>query len=196
MLVRGIVLSLAMLCWKCHEAVSAAVCVGCGAIQPPPNPPDVYAILGLPRRYHVDVDAVEAAYRALARQVHPDRFAGKPAVERRMSLQWTAALNEARRVLKDPVRRAYWLATGRPAPRETGGPRLDTAFLAEIFEWRETDEERPGALTDLARGRAAALRAEIDGIFVAWEAGRGDLAQVEDRLARLNYVAGLARETV
>ena len=171
------------------------MCVGCGSVQPPPVVPDVYAILGLPRRYRVSAQLVEEAYRARARLVHPDRFAGKPAVERRMSLQWTAALNEARRVLKDDLRRARWLATGKAEPREERGPALDPAFLAEIFEWREADEESPGALTDQARARGAELRKEIEEIFIAWEEGRGDLSQVEDRLSRLKYVDGLVRET-
>lgn len=185
-----------MICWKCHEAVEGPVCVGCGAVQPPPAKLDVYTLLGLPRRYHLDVAHVEEAYRAKARLVHPDKFAGKPAVERRMSLQWTASLNEARRILKDPVLRARWLATGRAEPGETDGPKLDPDFLEEIFAWRELDEERPGALTEQASTRAQALRDEIDAMFTAWEQGRGDLAHVEDRLARLKYVQGLVRETV
>jgi hypothetical protein len=45
-----------------------------------------------------------------------------------------------------------------------------------------------------AKAAGDALRAEIDGIFTRWEAGRGDLAQVEDRLSRLKYVDGLVRE--
>jgi molecular chaperone HscB len=167
--------------------------VGCGALQPPPASPDPFAILGLARRFHVDPAAVEDAYRAVARKVHPDKFAKRPAVERRMSLAWTAALNEARRVLKDPDRRARWLATGQAEPKEAG-PKLDPAFLAEIFEWRELDEERPGALSAAARGREGELRAELDAIFSAWERGEGDLALVEDRLARLKYVTGLVRE--
>jgi molecular chaperone HscB len=163
-------------------------------LQPPPARPDPYSILGLPRRFHVEAAGVEEAYRAVARQVHPDKFARRPAVERRMSLAWTAALNEARRVLKDADRRARLLATGQAEPRELGGPKLDPMFLAEIFEWREQDEERPGALSACAREREAALREELEGIFTRWENGEGDLALVEDRLARLKYVTGLVRE--
>ncbi len=183
-----------MICHSCHEPVGGPVCVGCGALQPPPAHPDPYVILGLPRRFRIEHGLVEDAYRAVARIVHPDKFARRPAVERRMSLAWTAALNEARRVLKDPDKRARYLATGQAEPKEMGGPKLDPAFLAEIFEWRERDEERPGALSALAREREAELRAELDAIFDAWERGEGDLALVEDRLARLKYVTGLVRE--
>lgn len=183
-----------MICHSCHEPVGGPVCVGCGALQPPPAHPDPYALLGLPRMFHVEQAAVEDAYRKVARQVHPDKFAKRPAVERRMSLTWTAALNEARRVLKDDDRRARYLATGQAEPRERGGPTLDPAFLEEIFEWRERDEEEPGSLSALARERETTLRADLDTVFTAWEAGRGDLATVEGRLAQLKYVTGLIRE--
>ncbi|MDP2313642.1 MAG: iron-sulfur cluster co-chaperone HscB C-terminal domain-containing protein [Pseudomonadota bacterium] len=183
-----------MICYTCNEAVKGPVCVGCTALQPPPFSLDPFVLLGVPRRYHLAAAQVDEAYRTVARRVHPDKFAARPAVERRMSLQWTAALNEARRVLKDPDRRARMLATGQAEPREKGGPKLDPTFLAEIFEWREQDEETPGALSELAREREAELRVELDTIFVAWEQGTGDLTLVEDRLARLKYVTGLIRE--
>lgn len=182
-----------MICFNCNEAVRGPVCVGCSALQPPPQGLDPFGILGLARRYHLDPVEVDVAYRAVAKRVHPDKFAARPAVERRMSLQWTATLNEARRVLKDPDKRARLLATGQAEPREKGGPTLDPAFLAEIFEWREMDEETPGALTEQARVREGELREELDTIFVAWEQGVGDLTLVEDRLARLKYVTGLVR---
>lgn len=183
-----------MICFSCNEAVKGPVCVGCSALQPPPRALDPFVLLSLPRRYHITEDEVDEAYRSVTRRVHPDKFAGRPAVERRMSLQWTATLNEARRCLKDPIRRARLLATGQSEPKERGGPTLDPAFLAEIFDWREQDEETPGALSELAKQRLVALNAEIDGMFTAWEAGNGDLNLVDDRLARLKYVTGLVRE--
>ena len=185
-----------MICFSCNEAVRGPVCVGCSALQPPPPSLDPFVLLGLVRRFHVENVEVDQAYRAVAKRVHPDKFVGRPAVERRMSLQWTATLNEARRVLKDPDRRARLLATGQAEPKEKGGPTLDPAFLAEIFDWREQDEETPGALTEQARIREKELRAELDAMFVAWEQGQGDLTLVEDRLARLKYVTGLVRESV
>jgi molecular chaperone HscB len=182
---------MASVCYACHEPVQPPVCVGCGALQPPDPQADPFALLGLARRYHLDSDSVEGAYRQLARKVHPDRFAARPAVERRMALLWTAALNEARRVLRDDRLRARFLATGQAAPRERGGPTLDPSFLAEIFEWRERDEEEPGVMAGLAGAARAALLAEVDTLFTRWEAGAGSLELVDDRLARLKYLDGL-----
>lgn len=183
-----------MICYSCREPVQGPVCVGCGALQPPPAEIDPYAILGLAKRFHVALPEVEEAYRALARKVHPDRYTKRPAVERRMSLQWTAALNDARRVLKDPTRRAWWLATGSAAPREKGGVKLPPEFLQEMFDWREEEEERPGSMRERASAREVELTEEIDAIFSAWDGGAGDLAAVEDRLSRLKYVRGILEE--
>jgi molecular chaperone HscB len=182
-------------CWSCKEPLRppahgvAAVCVGCGAVQPPPARPDPFAVLGMAPRWHIEEAAVDATYRSMARQVHPDRFAARPAVERRMALQWTAALNEARRVLKDPMRRAWQLVIGQPEPRDAGGPRLDPDFLALVFEWREADEERPGAFAELAASKKAELEVEIAARFTEIEEGRGSTEGLEARLAELKYVA-------
>lgn len=108
-----------------------------------------------------------------------------------MSLQWTALLNESRRILKDPVRRARFLASGRAEPAENGGPRLDPAFLQQMFFWREEEEESPGSMREQAQVQRDALWAELEQTFSEWEAGKGDLSIVEDRLARLKYVTGL-----
>ena len=178
-------------CWRCHERVGGPVCVGCSALQPAPPAPDPWALFGLPRRYRLDLDGLEPTYRALARQLHPDRYVGKAPQERQAALQWTAHLNESRRILRDPHRRARMLATGHPEPRDPG-PRLPQAFLEEILEWRELDEERPGAARAMAQARALEIQAELDATLDAWEEGRGSLAPVEEQLARLRYVQALA----
>ncbi len=180
-------------CFSCREPVQAPSCVGCGALQPPPASPDPFVLFGLPHRYHIDAADLDVRYRTIARATHPDRFVSRPAVERRMALQWTAALNEARRVLKDDRTRARWLATGRSAPRESGGPALDPAFLAEIFEWRERDEDEPGVMRELATASRQKLFRKIETEFSEWEGGSGTLDHIEDHLNRLTYVEGLLR---
>lgn len=180
-----------IICWKCHEAVQGPVCPSCGILQPPPPHADLYAVLGLKRAYHLDLKELDRLWRDRSRQVHPDRFAKKAAVLRRMSLQWTALVNDARRVLRDPVRRAWYLATGKARPPERGGAPTDPDFLEEVFEWRMALAE--GGAEVLAQVRAArqSLSDEIGGIFSAWEAGDGDLGGVEPRLQRLKYLDNL-----
>ncbi|MCB9744088.1 MAG: hypothetical protein H6741_04740 [Alphaproteobacteria bacterium] len=183
-----------MNCWNCNEPCEGRVCPGCGALQPPPPKPDLFAILGLARRYHLDRAEVDRAWRQASRETHPDRFAGQAAVMRRMSLQWTASLNEARRVLRDPVRRAWYLATGEPRPPERGGPTLSQDFLEQVFELRMELAEDPESV----RGRIEALRASLDadleGLFTAWEEGEGALDAIPERLSRLKYIDNMIAE--
>ncbi len=183
-----------VICWKCHEAVQGPVCASCGALQPPPPEPDLFAVLGLERRYTVDLQGLESAWRAASRKVHPDRFVGRRAVERRMSLQWTAAINEARRVLRDDERRAWYLATGNPRPPERGGPSPDPEFLEAMFELRFEAEAGDAAALETARGLQAALQEEIAALFASWEAGDGDLSEAPERLIRLRYLNSMLNE--
>lgn len=180
-----------MLCWRCHEKVGGPVCAGCGAIQPPPAEPDHFAVLGLPRRWSVEPDEIDTAWRARSRLVHPDRFAGKSAVERRMSLQWTAAINSARRALRDPVKRGWYLATGQARPREEG-LHLDPEFLEEVFELQLEAQADPAGVAEQARDRKDSVMAELDRRFQAWERGAGGLEGVEELLARTKYLDNLA----
>jgi molecular chaperone HscB len=177
-----------MICWRCHEPTQGPVCVGCGAIQPPPATPDHFAILGMERRFHVEPKEVNQAFRKVSRKVHPDRFAGKSAVERRMSLQWTASVNQAARVLKDDEQRARYLATGNHMPPERGGADVDPDFMEEIFELQMEARMDPEAVQPQVEKLHADTRAVISDIFAAWEAGEGNLDAIEGILARLRYI--------
>lgn len=184
-----------MTCWTCNESVQGPVCAGCGAIQPPRPDPDYFEVLGLPRRYHLGERDVEKAWRTLSRKVHPDRFAGRRAVERRMSLQWTATINEARRVLRDPMQRAHYLATGRAAPEEAGGPQLDPDFMETIFELQLEARVDPEGVREQVETLRAQVEGELDEVFSRWEEGEGPLDAAEDLLARLRYLGTAARLT-
>ncbi len=177
-----------MTCWRCRERVGGAVCTGCRAVQPPPQDPDLFAVLGLARRFRLDPGTLDAAWKERSRQVHPDRHTGASAVERRMALQWTAIVNEARRVLGDTRRRAAYLATGRAAPAEAGGPPLEPGFLDRVFEWRARAEAGDPAVASEAGALCDALDADLHAVFEAWEEGRGDLDRVEGILAHIRYL--------
>ena len=70
---------------------------------------DHFALLGLPRAFRLDTTLLDARYRALQAEVHPDRFANAGDAERRLSLQWSTRINEAYQTLKKPLPRARYL---------------------------------------------------------------------------------------
>jgi molecular chaperone HscB len=175
-------------CWRCHEPVGGPVCSSCATIQPPRPDTGLFALLGIERAFFFENADLERAYRALSRKVHPDRFARKSAVERRMSLQWTAAINEARRVLKDPVQRARYLATGQAEAPETGGPVLEPDFLEQIFELQLEAQSDPADAAATAQKLRSSLWSEIEGALRAWESGDASLDALPEQLARLKYI--------
>ena len=162
--------------------------MGCGVIQPPRPGMDPFDILGLRRRFTLEVAEIDRVWRELSRKVHPDRFAGRSAVERRMSLQWTASINEARRVLREPRSRAHFLATGLSAPPEDRKLQLSPDFLEEMFELQLEAKMDPSGVRPEIESRSEKLWTQIRSIFIRWEEGEGDLDEMEQLLAQLRYV--------
>ncbi len=185
-----------MICWQCHEPTQSAVCVGCGVIQPPPPDPDPFVILGLERRFHLTEAEIDDKWRAVSRLVHPDRFTSKPAVLRRMSLQWTAAINGARRDLRDPDRRARLLATGDPNPPETNKAPADADFLEMVFELQMGANADPEGTRQRATELRDRERTRLDEIFSAWEANGEPLYAVEQILGRIRFLQTAITQTL
>jgi molecular chaperone HscB len=131
---------------------------------------DYFALFGLPARYRFDSAALDAAYRKLQTEVHPDRFASAADDERRLALQSSSRVNEAYRALRNPVERATYLLSlrGIDALSETD-TALSAEFLEEQLECREAMAEAIAgrdveALTALRKGleqRAAALESTL-----------------------------------
>src|SRR5437764_1492617 len=68
-----------------------------------------FELFDLPSRFVVDVAALEARYHERLREVHPDRFAAAPELERRASMQLATRVNEAYQTLKSPLKRAVYI---------------------------------------------------------------------------------------
>jgi molecular chaperone HscB len=113
---------------------------------------DPFALLGAPRRFDLDLPRLEKTHRELSRALHPDKFAGASHSERRAALEKAASVNEAFRILKDPIRRAEALfqLAGAHAGEE---PKASPAFLMDMMEQREELAEAR-AKRDLDRVRA------------------------------------------
>ena len=75
---------------------------------------DFFSLFGLPAQYEVDETALDAAYRTVQSQAHPDRFANAGDAERRVAMQWAAHANEAYRTLRQPLKRASSVLPSAP----------------------------------------------------------------------------------
>lgn len=104
--------------------------------------PSPYELFGLPETFSLDGALLAERHRSAMLKVHPDRFADRSAVERRVAEQWSAIINEAYETLRTPVKRAVWLAEKRGVPVDGDGrTRLAPEFLMEQLDWRERWEE-------------------------------------------------------
>ena len=124
-----------------------------------------FVLFGLPEQFAQDRATIDARWKELQREAHPDRFAAQGAAAQRVAMQWSVRINEAYQRLKDPLKRAALLCELRGAPinaeRNTAMP---TDFLMEQMEWREAldDADDEGAVEavseqlDAARARILA----------------------------------------
>ena len=93
-------------------------------------------------RFSLDRAALDARWRALQGEVHPDRFAAEGAAAQRIAMQWAVRVNEAYRRLKDPIRRAAYLCELNGAPIDAeNNTAMPTAFLMQQMQWRESLDE-------------------------------------------------------
>src|SRR5208283_933408 len=99
---------------------------------------DPFETLGIAPNFDVDLEALERIHRQLSKAVHPDRHMHTGASERREALARAMGVNEAWRIVRDPLRRAEaLLALSGYAVTETSGPKLGSEFLMEMLEQRE-----------------------------------------------------------
>ena len=75
----------------------------------PNSETDFFTVFTIPRKLHIDTAALETAFYAQSRKLHPDRFASKPAEEQEAALTQSSRLNDAYRTLKDPIARTQYL---------------------------------------------------------------------------------------
>ena len=121
---------------------------------------DPFEILGLPRAFGIDLRAAEKAHRDLSRALHPDKYAAAGASERRDALGKAADVNEAWRIVRDPVRRAEALfQLAGVEVGETKEPKPDAELLMDVLEKREALSDAKAA-RDAAKVRA--LEEEIE----------------------------------
>jgi molecular chaperone HscB len=120
-----------------------------------------FELFDVPVRFAQDRAQLDARWKALQREAHPDRFAAEGAAAQRVAMQWSVRINEAYQRLKDPLNRAAYLCELRGAPVQAeNNTAMPAAFLMQQMEWRENldDTESPEGLEALADEVAAEQR--------------------------------------
>ncbi|MCW5652760.1 Fe-S protein assembly co-chaperone HscB [Hydrogenophaga sp.] len=124
-----------------------------------------FEIFGLSPRFALARDALDARWKDLQREAHPDRFATAGAQAQREAMQWSVRINEAYQRLKDPLKRAAYLCELHGAPvRAEDNTAMPPAFLMQQMQWREDleDATTPDALERMADEVAGARRTMLE----------------------------------
>ena len=103
---------------------------------------DDFELFALPKQFAQDRSVIDARWKELQREAHPDRFAAQGATAQRVAMQWSVRINEAYPRLKDPLKRAAYLCELAGASvRAEDNTAMPTAFLMQQMEWREALED-------------------------------------------------------
>ena len=103
---------------------------------------DYFSLFGLPRKLWVEMSALEKKFLELSWKLHPDKFVNASPEEQETSLKGSSQLNDAYRVLRDPVARVEYLLEIEGMRKE--GEHKQQAppeLLEEVFELNESLDE-------------------------------------------------------
>jgi molecular chaperone HscB len=159
-----------------------------------------FVALGLAQTFDIDLAAAQTRHRDLSRALHPDRFVGTSATEKRQALAKAVEVNEAWRIVRDPLLRAEALIRLSGASvRDDDGPRAEPAFLMEMLETREALAEAKSARDLSAVQRLAeAIQARIRAVQSDLSAGfaRGECGSLVGKVGELRFYRRLLDDVV
>lgn len=101
-----------------------------------------FELFGLAQKFSQDRAAIDARWKELQREAHPDKFAAQGASAQRVAMQWSVRINEAYQRLKDPLKRASYLCElNGVAVNAENNTAMPASFLMQQIEWREALDE-------------------------------------------------------
>ena len=119
---------------------------------------DYFRFFGLNQQFKIDLPALDQAYLAIQKEVHPDRHARGSDAEQRLAMQMATLANTAFQTLKNPIQRGLYICQlhGIDAKLETN-TAMPAAFLMKQMEWRENLDDEADNLPALE-----ALMSEVE----------------------------------
>jgi molecular chaperone HscB len=116
-----------------------------------------FELFGVPAQFAQERAQLDARWKALQGEVHPDRFAAQGGAAQRIAMQWAVRVNEAYQRLKDPIKRAAYLCELNGAPIDAHhNTAMPPAFLMQQMAWRESLDEAASTAQVEALGDAVA----------------------------------------
>ena len=157
---------------------------------------DDFELFGVPRQFAQDRAQLDARWKDLQREAHPDRFAAQGSAAQRVAMQWSVRINEAYQRLKDPLKRATYLCelngVNIGAEDNTAMP---AAFLMQQMEWREAldDATTEDALDELDNMVQSARKQALVKLASVIDE-QNDFAKAAQEVRALMFIARFAHD--
>ena len=150
----------------------------------------------MPVQFALDGAAIDARWKELQREAHPDKFAAQGAAAQRLAMQWSVRINEAYQRLKDPLKRATYLCEmhGAPINAETN-TAMPADFLMQQMEWREAldDANTLQSVEAIALQLSQDEREQLSKLAQLIDGGK-DFAAASRQVRSLMFTERFARE--
>jgi len=157
-----------------------------------------FDLFKLPARFTIDQAALDAAYRDVQGQVHPDKFVNATGAEKRVAMQWATRANEAYQTLRHPQKRAQYLCELHGVDLQTeSNTAMPMAFLMQQMEWREAlGEARAAKALDAVEALDEQVKAERSArlVQVGQQLDAGDYAQAAQGVRALMFLDKFGEE--
>lgn len=103
---------------------------------------DDFELFGLQQQFAQDRAQLDARWKDLQREAHPDKFSAQGSAAQRVAMQWSVRINEAYQRLKDPLKRAAYLCEiNGHAVNAENNTAMQADFLMQQMQWREALDE-------------------------------------------------------
>ena len=171
-----------VVCWSCKAPSGGGhFCAACGKIQPLSHDADYFAFFALPQMLQIDESALEQRFHQLSWKLHPDNFVKASEYERNLALERSSELNDAYRMLRDPISRVEYLLLRAGVRKEgTTKQQAPPELLEEVFELNES-------LDELREAKSEGLPAEAGGDLTALRAKLAEAQQnFQQKLAEVD----------
>jgi molecular chaperone HscB len=146
-----------------------------------------FQFFGLKQQFTIDLPALDQAYLAIQKEVHPDRHARGSDADQRLAMQMATLANTALQTLKNPIQRGLYLCGLHGVdPKLETNTAMPAAFLMQQMEWRESLDDQADDLLALE-----ALMTEVE---QSKQAILNEITQVIDVDGNYEKAAELLRE--
>ncbi len=158
-----------------------------------------FELFGLSVAFEIDTQSLGRRYHELVRSSHPDRYTSAPEPQKLRAVQLAAQVNEAFRILQDPISRArYMLEIKGAVLNDESATLADPQFLMEQMELREAVDEACAAQNpiEMLAQVVSRIQGRMDELIqtLHGQLEMADLAPAYDSSRRLQFFRRLQQE--